>query len=266
MRNLRVLAAVLDAIEERLCEPIRLDDLAAACYCSASGLQKLFRYVFHSSVSEYTAKRRLSRASAELVSTDKSVTEIALDYQYGSPEAFSRAFKRFWGIPPSVFRRERRFTNLFPKFKLIEENGGYVMPDNFRRRVDITDLYDELKKLRDTYVLGVDVCGLMKVNDTLGHAAGDLIIAEAAARIEKEIPPDMLMFRVGGDEFAVVTGYTDEAEVRALWERIARHNGEAVDFEGTEIPVSTRFGICKVPGGNLKYGELHTEISKSLER
>lgn len=263
MRNLYVLAAALDRIEESLCQPIRLEELAKACYSSPSGLQKLFRYVFQCSVSEYVGKRRLSRASKALADTSGTILEIALAFEYGSPEAFSRAFKRFWGVSPSQFRRERRFTELFPRFEL-EYEGGYKMPG--RRRVDIGELYDVLKDLRDTYVLCVDVRHLAEINAEYGVAAGDLVIAEAAARIDRETEPEMLMFRVGGDEFAVVTGYTEKSKVEQLRKRIAARNGEMILAEGHEIPVATRFGICKIPEGNLRYNELYKAINKALEQ
>jgi AraC family transcriptional regulator len=258
-----ILASALDIIEENLRAPLRLEDLARACYSSPSGLQKLFRYVFRYTVSEYTSKRRLTRASAELAGSDRSILAIALDYQYNSAEAFSRAFKRFWGISPSIFRRERRFTALFPRFQLEYVNGGYVMPSS-SRRVDIRDLYDVLKGLANTYMLCVDVRYLMQINEQYGHRAGDMVIAETAARIEREISPTMLMFRVGGDEFAVVTGYDDPADVEALRERIATYNGQTIDCEGQEIPVSTRYGIYQIPEGNIRYSELYGSLVQSL--
>jgi len=72
---------------------------------SYSGLQKLFSYAFGCSVSEYITKRRLSLASKELLSSGKSITDIAFDYQYDSPEAFSRAYQAFHGVPPSITRK-----------------------------------------------------------------------------------------------------------------------------------------------------------------
>ena len=94
MRNITVLTAALEIVELRLCEPMNAADLAKACFVSYSGLQKLFAHALGCSVSEYITKRRLSRASMEILN-NKSVMDIALDYQYNSPEAFSRAFKRF---------------------------------------------------------------------------------------------------------------------------------------------------------------------------
>lgn len=262
MRDGTALLAALLIVEEKLREPMTADTLAKACHSSCSGLQKLFGYAFHCSVSEYITKRRLSCASRELIESEKHVTEIALDYQYGSPEAFSRAFKRFWGVSPSEFRRTRRFFELQPPMKIETLNGGIIM--SRRKPVDIASLYDEMKKLGGTYLLSMDLNNFDKVNKNHGYATGDLVIAETFARIEQEIGEDMLLFRTGGDEFAVVTALTSLAEAQALARKITARNGEVSGSSG--IPISLRIGISRVPAGNLKYKEALEIMEHSVER
>jgi len=258
------LVAALEIVEQRLNEPMNAVDLAQACYSSCSGLQKLFAYAFGCSVSEYITKRRLSMATKELLSSGRSVTDIALDYQYGSPEAFSRAFRRLWGIPPSEFRKTRRFTELQPKFKLENNYGGIAMTT--RKPVDISELYDELKKLGGTYVLGVDIVGLEQANDKYGYAAGDIMIAETFARVERELSSDMLLFRIGGDEFAVVTAYTSLSDTEALARRITAQNGSPIKAGAYEIPLSLRIGISRVSDETLNYQKALNLMGNSIDK
>jgi AraC family transcriptional regulator len=255
------LTAALEIVELRLCEPMNASDLAKACFVSYSGLQKLFAYALGCSVSEYITKRRLSRASMEILN-NKSVMDIALDYQYNSPEAFSRAFKRFWGITPSEFRKTRRFTELHPKFKLENNDGGVIMPA--RKPLDVSELYDELKKLGGTYALSIDIINFMKVNDEYGYAVGDIVIAESFARIERELDNRMFLFRIGGDEFAVVTTLESVADAEALARKITAHNGTVVKAIEHEIPLSLRIGISKIPGEALSYQKSLEILSKSV--
>ncbi|AUS94975.1 hypothetical protein CDQ84_17465 [Clostridium thermosuccinogenes] len=264
MRDLSVLVTALEVVENNLCKRFTVEDLARECYVSVSGLQKLFSYVFGLSVGEYLSKRRLSVAARDLVNTKKSITSIALTYRYTSPEAFSRAFRKFWGISPSAFRKEHRFFELFPKFEFNLENGGYNM--SARRKVDITELYDELKKLRDTYVLCADICNLKLTNDTYGFAAGDLVIAETARRIDSSLSDDMLMFRIGRDEFVVLTGYNSVIDAETLAQKITALNGKHVTYDGKEIPVSIRIGISKIPNGGLSYKEAFDKMHDTIER
>ena len=264
MRNLSVLVTALELVENNLRERITVEDLAKECYVSVSGLQKLFSYVFGFSVGEYLSKRRLSVATHDLVNTKKSITNIALTYRYTSPEAFSRAFIRFWGISPSAFRKKHRFSELFPKFELNLDKGGYNM--SVRRKVDITELYDELKKLGGTYVLCADICNLKQTNDTYGYTAGDLIIAEAARRIDSALSDNMLMFRIGRDEFVVLTGYDSLADAEALAREITALNGNHVSYDGKEIPLSMRIGISKVPGGGISYKETFDKMHDTIDK
>lgn len=261
MRNIYILSAALEAVEDMLLTPLAVDDLAQTVYCSASGLQKLFRYAFRCSVSEYITKRRLTLASRELLSSTKSITEIAFDYQYASPEVFTRAFKRFWGVTPSEFRKTRRFFELFPKFENPIKNGEIIMSK--RKPIDISELYDELKKMSGTFIFSIDIKNLSIVNKNYGCAAGDIVIAEAFCRIESEISENMLLFRIGGDEFAVVTGCSDLKDAESFARKITARNGESVKANGIDIPVSLWVGISKIPGGGLPDGAL--SYRKALE-
>ena len=262
MRNVYILSAALEAVEDMLQEPLSVSDLAQKVHCSDSGLHKLFRYVFNCSVAEYITKRRLSIASRELLATEKSITEIALDYRYSSPEVFTRAFKRFWGITPSEFRRTCRFPELFPKFENPTESGGTAM---FKRTpIDISRLYDELKKISGTFILSIDIKSFDQVNKNHGYAAGDIAIAEAFRRIESKISADMLLFRTGGDEFAVVTRCVNIDEVQVLAQKITAHNGEAVRVDEADIPISLWVGISQIPGGPLSYRETLEVMSDAV--
>ena len=78
----------------------------------------MFRYTFHIGVSDYVTRRRLTCCARELISTNRSVLDIAMDWGYNSPEVFTRAFSRVWGESPAVFRKNRRFSGLFPKLEI----------------------------------------------------------------------------------------------------------------------------------------------------
>ncbi|MCL2371847.1 MAG: helix-turn-helix domain-containing protein [Defluviitaleaceae bacterium] len=265
MRNLTVLTAALEIVEQRLCEPMNAADLAEACFVSYSGLQKLFAYALGCSVSEYITKRRLSRASVALLA-GRSVTEVALEYQYSSPEAFSRAFRRVWGIAPSEFRKTRRFTDLHPKFRIQEGEAEMIT----RKPLDVSELYDYLKRLGGSYVLGIDIVNFMKINQDYGYAAGDTVIAETFARIEQELGDEMLLFRIGGDEFAVATAYEDVADAEALARKIVAKNGAVAKTDKGDVPFWLRVGVSRITGEALSYKRaleiLYESVAHARER
>ena len=110
MKNMDLLATALSYMEEHLQEDIRTEDVAGACFCSKSTLEKLFRNVNHISVHDYVIRRRMMKAARMLFENpDVGVLEVALCYGYGTNEAFTRAFKQVWNCKPSEFRKGRRY-------------------------------------------------------------------------------------------------------------------------------------------------------------
>ena len=101
--------ATVDEIESRLTERIDLDDLVKKACMSRATFYRVFFYIVGDSVYSYIKKRRLSEAIFDLLNTDKKIITIALDYQYESHEAFSRAFKSYFGKTP---RKVRSAANL----------------------------------------------------------------------------------------------------------------------------------------------------------
>ncbi len=105
----------LNHIEQRLTAPLTAAEVAAAVSYSRFHFARLFQTILGMSLRTYLRNRRLSEAAGELLYSSKPILEIALDYQFGSQEAFSRAFKRCFGLSPDAYRRRRRSTRRFPR-------------------------------------------------------------------------------------------------------------------------------------------------------
>ena len=259
MKNLCILNDALNYIEDHLKEDFTQQEIAAHCCCSLSSLQKLFSYAFHIGVADYVTRRRLTCCARELVQSDRSILDLALDWGYQSPEALTRAFARLFGEPPAAFRKNRRFTGIFPKFEEIkQENGGVFM-----RKYDITELYDLLSQSKGTYILAFDIQNLVPIND-ISHKAGDIAIRESMRRIEDAAGENMLFFRIGGDEFALVTGLSDEKAVDALAKKVTDRNGEPIEWEGRKIPLGLYTAKMKIADKAIRYSELYPEIYQAL--
>jgi AraC family transcriptional regulator len=132
-----------------------------------------------------------------------------------------------------------------------------------RKKVDISEAYDFLRSMKDSYVLCFDLQHLMQIND-ISVKAGDSAILEAIKRIENAADDNMIVLRVGGDEFALLTGLYDYDEAEKLSEKVLQKNGEPILFENQELPVSLWCGITKIPG-NLRYSEFFTDMHQTIE-
>ncbi len=92
-------------IEESVTKKLTVENIAGSIYLSKYHYQRLFREIVGESVMEYVTKRRLTLAGSELLATDKTILDIALDFGYNSHEGFTRAFKAYMGVTPTQYRR-----------------------------------------------------------------------------------------------------------------------------------------------------------------
>lgn len=263
MKNFCIFAEALDYIETHLREPLTQEAVAAACHVSLSTLQKLWKYAAHTGMHRYITKRRLTHAARELLEGGKTVTEIALRYQYQSPEVFCRAFSALWGVTPSKFTQQWHSTGIFPRYIATEQNFG---GNHMSRQVDLSELYDALQAHSNTYILCMDIVGLMPINEQLGHLAGDAVILEAFRRIDHTATADMLAFRIGGDEFCLVTGLEDAEAVRTLAEPLLAQNGASIEWEGHLIPVSMRIAALRYGEQRVQYHALFGLLQQVMEQ
>jgi AraC family transcriptional regulator len=103
----------IDFIENNLENPITLSDVIKDTGFSKYHFHRVFKAICGDTVNEYIRRRRLTRASLELLETNNSIIHIALKYGYNSQEAFTRAFKDTYGLTPKVYRKNKKnFINL----------------------------------------------------------------------------------------------------------------------------------------------------------
>jgi AraC family transcriptional regulator len=261
LKNFYILTDAINYIEDNLCNQITLEDVAEACYSSLSGLKKLFGYAFRLGLKEYISKRRMTHAANDLMNTELSVTHIALKYQYNSPEVFTRAFFKVWGTTPSAFKKQWRFTGIFPKL-LFEYDGGKIMS---RKKLDLSELYDLLKSRTNSYVLCFDMIQMDSINQNHGREAGDKAILECLRRIDNLSDDSCLLFRIGGDEFALVTDLQDAKEVEILAGRITALNGQPIIHNHVEVPIAMRAACTRIIGSNVRYKDLYSDLYKAIE-
>jgi len=116
-----------------------------------------------------------------------------------------------------------------------------------RRRFD-EDLHTELARSRRERRVGallmLDLDNFKRVNDTLGHPAGDRVIGEIAAVLRDRMRETDVVARLGGDEFAVVLPHCDIEEARGVATAIATAIREHVPREEGVPPITASIGVA----------------------
>lgn len=261
MQNIELLVASLEYIEDHLKDDIRTEDVAAACFCSRSTLEKIFRCVNNISVHDYIMRRRMMLAARELSrSREVSILEVALKYGYSTHESFARAFEQVWNCKPSEFR-SAKYTELFPRIIAPPEKGDEYMMQ--RRHVDISELYDLFQERKGCLFICSDIKHMMRIND-ISRKAGDLAILEEMRRLIAAAGEEDVVFRIGGDEFCILTASSDRSYAERIAGRIRAMNGEAFEYEGTRIPLSLYAAVADVQSG-AHYEELFADLHNAIK-
>ena len=99
-------------------------------------------------------------------------------------------------------------------------------------------------------ILFIDLDGFKKVNDTLGHSAGDEVLREVSRRLQAALRPRDLVGRIGGDEFVIVAEVSDESELPALAVRVQEAVAGSVGPDGQETAYGASVGWSMVREGD----------------
>jgi diguanylate cyclase (GGDEF)-like protein len=94
----------------------------------------------------------------------------------------------------------------------------------------------------------VDIDNFKSINDSYGHATGDLVLAEVGQCLQRMVREGEVAARIGGDEFVVlsdniISESSAKAFVHSLWERL--HMAVAVGAGHVEVRMSIGAVICK---------------------
>ncbi|MNO65038.1 Phytochrome-like protein cph2 [compost metagenome] len=121
-------------------------------------------------------------------------------------------------------------------------------------------------------VMFLDIDHFKRINDSLGHPAGDELLKVIASHIKAATRSQDLVARFGGDEFCVVTSLNNRDEARHLAQRIMQRMKEPIDLGGRRIVMTTSIGISIYPDDGrtaeelLKHADLALYQSKACGR
>lgn len=105
----------VDYIEDTLKQKTDYAKIAQSACCSVYHFQRVFTFITGLTLSEYIRRRRMTLAAFELQNSAVKVIDLAMDYGYDSPEAFSRTFQSLHGITPTAARSPGANVKAFPR-------------------------------------------------------------------------------------------------------------------------------------------------------
>jgi len=120
--------SVLDEIDRRITENIRVDELARAANYSTYHFCRVFFALTGTPVMKYVTRRKLEYAQHDL-SMGKRIIDVAMDYGFETHTGFAKAFKKCFGFPPSMCHL--RYIKDLPQRATVKnlkiKHGGFNM-------------------------------------------------------------------------------------------------------------------------------------------
>ena len=105
-------------------------------------------------------------------------------------------------------------------------------------------------------VVMIDLDGFKQVNDSLGHDAGDRLLAEVARRLQDCVRSGDTVARMGGDEFAVLLERADVEAPEVVAQRIVYRLRAPVDIDGKAIVTQGSVGVAMASSTTTSAEEL----------
>ena len=118
---------VFDYIDENLGGDLSLERIAEVAYFSPYHFHRIFKFITEETLNEYVIRRRLTKAADELLHRDITASELAQKYGFSEVSSFSRAFKKYFEVSPTEFKKQN--PNRFSKISQLLRKNGQAYPN-----------------------------------------------------------------------------------------------------------------------------------------
>lgn len=118
---------VFDFIDKNLESDLSLNTISEIAFFSPFHFHRVFKFITGETLNEYVIRRRIEKSVIQLLHKNITTTEIAHKSGFHNNSSFSRAFKKYYGISPTEFKKQN--PNRFSKIRQLESKIGQEYPD-----------------------------------------------------------------------------------------------------------------------------------------
>ena len=133
---------------------------------------------------------------------------------------------------------------------LAHEDSLVALPNRRGFTRALERLIDRVARYQEkAALLFVDLDGLKLINDNFGHLAGDEALIQVARLLVGGVRKSDIVARIGGDEFAILLGHSDDESARETASRLGDLiAGSDFTHDGQTLPLSVAIGAAEIHG------------------
>ncbi len=198
--------------------------------------------------------------------------EIGIDGFLPKPIDISQLFRLCKKVADNLGKIRLAETMLRYKMKELEDRANYDRITRLANRHNFEQALNESVEACERFhhwmgLILIDLDNFKAINDSFGHPAGDEVLRTLSRRIQEVVPDRNKVFRIGGDEFAVIL--TPLLSIQTL-ENLAKRLAQICSFNLKEqdriIPVQCSVGACSYPTLSHNRKELLSHADQALYR
>lgn len=167
-------------------------------------------------------------------------------------DEFGKLAEGFNTMTQSIYQNIAELKTAEAKLKQIayyDELTGLLNRKAFYDKFNDTLIH--AKRYREEFLRGflfIELDRFKSINDTMGHRVGDEVLRSVARRLKGSLRESDYLFRIGGDEFAVILNHlTRDTDAAIIAEKILRVMNDALSIEGKSIYLGSSIGISIYP-------------------
>jgi AraC family transcriptional regulator len=118
---------VFEFIDENLESNLSLNIVSEIAFFSPFHFHRVFKFMTGETLNGYVTRRKIEKSASDLLHKKITASEIAHKYGFSDNSSYSRAFKKYFGISPTEFKKQN--PNRHSKIRQLKSKNGQEYPD-----------------------------------------------------------------------------------------------------------------------------------------
>ncbi len=118
---------VFNFIDQNLDSKLPLNTISEIAFFSPFHFHRVFKTMTGETLNEFITRRRIEKSVLDLLHKKLSISEISHTYGFGENAAYTKAFKKYYGVSPTEFKRQN--PNKFTRIRQLKSKNGQEYPD-----------------------------------------------------------------------------------------------------------------------------------------